>query len=108
MIESNERTDVSAPNDNHNDPGSGPRDRTLRAGDKERDAVSEILRQRHVEGRLDADEFHARLDRCLQLESFLVLLHEIHRLILSPGRRRPVGVGSPQPGGHGRSRSCRC
>ena len=59
MIESNERTDVSAPNDNRQRPRIRPARPHARAGDKERDAVSEILRQRHVEGRLDADEFHA-------------------------------------------------
>jgi Domain of unknown function (DUF1707) len=48
----------------------GPRDRTLRVGDRERDAVTEILRQRHVEGRLDAEEFQTRLDRCLTAKTY--------------------------------------
>ena len=73
MTESNERTHASAPNDNRYDLGYGPRDRTLRVGDKERDAVSDILRQRHLEGRLDADEFHARLDRCLAAKTYAEL-----------------------------------
>jgi len=73
MTESNERTHVSAPSDNRYDIGYGPRDRTLRVGDKERDAVSDILRQRHLEGRLDADEFHARLDRCLAAKTYAEL-----------------------------------
>jgi Domain of unknown function (DUF1707) len=73
MTESNERTHVSAPDDNRYDLRRGPRDRTLRVGDKERDAVSDILRQRHVEGRLDADEFHARLDRCLAAKTYAEL-----------------------------------
>ena len=73
MTESNERTHVSAPNDNQYDLRSGPRDRTVRVGDKERDAVSDILRQRHLEGRLDADEFHARLDRCLAAKTYAEL-----------------------------------
>jgi hypothetical protein len=64
---------VSGPNDNRYDLGYGPRDRTLRVGDKERDALSEILRQRHLEGRLDADEFHARLDRCLAAKTYAEL-----------------------------------
>jgi hypothetical protein len=50
--------------------GTGPRDRSLRVGDAERDAVSEILRQRHLEGRLDAEEFHERLDRCLTARTY--------------------------------------
>jgi len=64
---------VAAPNDNRYDLGHSPRDRTLRVGDKERDAVSDILRQRHLEGRLDADEFHARLDRCLSAKTYAEL-----------------------------------
>jgi hypothetical protein len=52
------------------DPADGPRDRSLRVGDKERDAVSEILRRRHLEGRLDTDEFQARLDRCLAAKTY--------------------------------------
>ena len=53
---------MAASNDHRYEPGDGPRDRSLRVGDKERDAVSEILRQRHVEGRLDADEFQSIVD----------------------------------------------
>jgi Domain of unknown function (DUF1707) len=64
---------VSASNDNRYDPGNGPRNRSLRVGDKERDAVIEILRQRHVEGRLDADEFQARLDCCLAAKTYAEL-----------------------------------
>jgi hypothetical protein len=52
------------------DPRRGPRDRALRVGDRERDAVAEILRQHHVEGRLDADEFQERLERCLAAKSY--------------------------------------
>ena len=64
---------MSASNDHPYDTGAGPRDRSLRVGDKERDAVSEILRQRHLEGRLDADEFQARLDRCLAATTYAQL-----------------------------------
>lgn len=64
---------MAASNDHRYEPGDGPRDRSLRVGDKERDAVSEILRQRHVEGRLDADEFQARLDRCLTAKTYAEL-----------------------------------
>src|SRR5262245_646941 len=45
----------------------------MRGGDKERDAVSEILRQHHLEGRLDGDEFQARLDRCLAAKTYAEL-----------------------------------
>jgi hypothetical protein len=41
-----------------------PRDRSLRAGDRDRDAVADILREQHLAGRLQSDEFQERLDRC--------------------------------------------
>src|SRR5262249_8514136 len=65
-----ERTAVTASNEYQYDPSGSPRDRSLRAGDKDRDAVSEILRQAHVEGRLDNDEFQARLERCLKAKTY--------------------------------------
>lgn len=64
---------MSAANDYRYSVGAGPRDRSLRVGDKERDAVSEILRQRHLEGRLDTDEFQARLERCLAAKTYTQL-----------------------------------
>ena len=53
--------------------GDGPRDRALRVGDKERDAVGEILKQRHLEGRLDANEFQTRLERCIAAKTYAEL-----------------------------------
>jgi hypothetical protein len=64
---------MPAANDYRYDPGDGPRNRSLRVGDKERDAVGEILRQRHLEGRLDTDEFQARLDHCLKAKTYAEL-----------------------------------
>jgi hypothetical protein len=61
---------VSESTDNRYDRRDGPRDRSLRVGDKERDAVAEILRERHLEGRLDNDEFQARLERCLAAKTY--------------------------------------
>jgi hypothetical protein len=49
---------------------SGPHDRSLRVGDREREAVAELLRQHHVEGRLDADEFQERLEHCLAAKTY--------------------------------------
>jgi Domain of unknown function (DUF1707) len=46
-----------------------PRDRGLRVGDTERDAVAELLREHHVAGRLQADEFQDRLDRCMNAKT---------------------------------------
>lgn len=55
----------------------GPRDRALRVGDREREAVAEILRQHHLEGRLDAGEFQDRVGRCLAAKTY----GELDRLI---------------------------
>src|SRR5205823_1043771 len=52
---------------------SGPRNRRLRAGDREREAVGEILRQEHVNGRLDSTEFQERLERCLSAKTYAEL-----------------------------------
>lgn len=54
-------------------PDYGPRDRSLRVGDRERDAVGDALRQAHLEGRLDADEFQARLDRAMAAKTYAEL-----------------------------------
>src|SRR5262245_17107189 len=73
MTESIERTHVSASNDYRYSARGGPRDRSLRVGDRERDAVGEILRERHLEGRLDSDEFQARLERSLAAKTYAQL-----------------------------------
>jgi uncharacterized protein DUF1707 len=41
-----------------------PRTTELRASDSDRDAIAEILREHHLAGRLQTDEFQDRLDRC--------------------------------------------
>jgi hypothetical protein len=61
---------VTASNDNRYDFTRGPRDRSLRVSDKERDAVSKILQGAHGEGRLDGDEFQTRLERCLRAKTY--------------------------------------
>ena len=58
--------------------GDGPRNRQLRVGDKERDAVGEILRQRHLEGRLDVDEFQAQRTHAIQ-QGVQIALIEVTR-----------------------------
>jgi hypothetical protein len=82
---------VAASNDYPYDPGDGPRDRSLRVGDKERDTVSEILRQQHLEGRLDTDEFQARLDRCLAAKTYAELDALIADFPREEGARKPAG-----------------
>jgi hypothetical protein len=49
---------------------TGPRDRSLRVGDSEREAVGAILRRRHVEGRIDVDELQSRLERSLVAKTY--------------------------------------
>jgi hypothetical protein len=68
---------VASSKDYRYDPVGSPRDRSLRVGDKERDAVSDMLRQAHVEGRLDGEEFQTRLEQCLTARTYA----ELDRLI---------------------------
>ena len=48
----------------------GPRDRGLRVGDSEREAVAGVLREQHLQGRLTSDEFQERLDHCLTAKTY--------------------------------------
>src|SRR5262245_58489772 len=73
MIRSTERTHVPTSNDKRYSRTDGPRDRSYRVGDKERDSVSEILREGHLEGRLDSDEFQSRLERCMAAKTYAEL-----------------------------------
>jgi len=82
---------VAASTGSRYDIGDGPRDRSLRAGDKERDAVSEILRERHLEGRLDADEFQGRLERCLAAKTYAELDELIADFPREEAERRMAG-----------------
>jgi hypothetical protein len=79
---------MPAENENDYDRRSGPRDRGLRVGDREREAVSEILRRQHVDGRLDAVEFSERLERCLAAKTYADLDQLIADL---PGREPEQG-----------------
>ncbi len=49
---------------------NGPRDRSLRAGDAEREAAADTLRDHYVKGRLDVDEYQERLERCLVAKTY--------------------------------------
>jgi hypothetical protein len=64
---------MAATNDYRHTTVDGPRDRSLRVGDKERDAVGETLRQRHAEGRLDTSELETRLERCMAAKTYAQL-----------------------------------
>src|SRR4051812_16288283 len=66
-----------------------PRDRELRVGDAEREAVAAALRREHVAGRLDDVEFDERLTRCLAAKTYAeldALLADLPRA--SDGRER--------------------
>jgi nitrate reductase NapE component len=91
---------VSESNDYRYDLGDGPRDRSLRVGDKERDSVAEILRQRHLEGRLDSDEFQARLESCLSAKTYAELdelIADFPREAEARNRLRPTRARRPWP-----------
>lgn len=49
---------------------SGPRDRNLRVGSVEREAVAATLREEHLAGRLDDDEFDERLGNALAARTY--------------------------------------
>jgi hypothetical protein len=77
---------------------SGPRDRRLRAGTAEREAVADILRREHVAGRLDNEEFDERVGRCLAAKTYA----ELDELIgdfpaEEPETRRATGGGGRRP-----------
>ena len=76
---------MAATSDTPYDRRRGPRDRRLRVGDGEREAVAEILRQANVDGRLDGDEFQERLERCLAARTYA----ELDELVADlPGEER--------------------
>jgi hypothetical protein len=78
---------------------SGPRDRRLRVGTDEREAVAEILRREHVAGRLDNGEFDERLERCLSAKTYSELDDLIADLPMEEleSRRPTWSVGRPWP-----------
>jgi hypothetical protein len=70
---------------------SGTRDRKLRVGDSERETVTGILRQQHLDGRLDADEFQERLERCLTAKTYADLDELVADLPSPEAERDRVG-----------------
>ena len=69
---------------------TGPRDRNLRAGDAEREAAGDTLRAHYVKGRIDADEFQQRLERCLAAKTYADLDRLFTDLPGPEGPRRPA------------------
>jgi Domain of unknown function (DUF1707) len=62
------------------------RDPGLRAGDRDRDAIADILREQHVAGRLETEEFQVRLDGCYDAKTY----GELDELVADlPGEEPP-------------------
>ena len=81
-----------ADSDGRNDRNRGPRDRSLRAGDGDREAFAAILREQHLDGRLDSDEFQERLDACMAAKTYA----DLDRLVADLPGGEPAG---PRPAG---------
>jgi hypothetical protein len=67
-------------------------DPSLRASDADREATADRLRQHHIDGRLDQDEFQARLDRCFAAKTVGDLAELMRDLPADPVQR---GLGTP-------------
>ena len=70
-------------------------DSHLRASDAEREAAVEELRRHHLDGRLDTDEFQARVERCYAAKTIGQLEEELSdlprdRSLVRGRRRRPA------------------
>lgn len=65
------------------------RDPGLRAGDRDRDAVEEVLREHHLAGRLETEEFQERLDRCYAAKTYAELDDLVADLPRQSPTRRP-------------------
>ena len=70
-------------------------DPNQRAADADREKTSERLRRHHAEGRLDAEEFQERVDRCYQAKT----LGELDQLVtdLPPEPTREGRFAPPTP-----------
>jgi hypothetical protein len=58
----------------------------LRAGDADREATADCLRRNHSEGRLDSEEFAARVDRCFDAKT----IGELQQLVVDLPSSEPV------------------
>jgi hypothetical protein len=86
------------PSYTHHQQRREPRDSNLRAGDHDRDAVADILREQHLAGRLATDEFQERLDRCYAAKTY----GELDELVADLPRE--VYTSQSRAGGAGRPR----
>jgi hypothetical protein len=65
-----------------------------RAGDAEREATAQRLNDAHTEGRLDAEEYHDRVDRCYSAKTVGELRALVEDLPRAPS---PNGQGGSWP-----------
>ena len=65
----------------------------IRASDADRERMVELLRAHHLEGRLDASEFQARLERSLQAKT-LGELRALSAFRRSTRSRSPSATGT--------------
>ena len=65
------------------------RDPNLRASDADREATADRLRQHHTDGRIDAEEFQERLDKCYAAKTVGELADLTRDLPGEPPRRGP-------------------
>jgi Domain of unknown function (DUF1707) len=77
-----------------------PPDPRLRAGDGDRDAVAEQLREAHAEGRLTIEELEDRLGKTYAARTFADLAP-----LTADLPPRPFGASVPRPAGVARPRS---
>ena len=67
------------------------RDPDVRASDSDREATADRLRKHHTDGRIDAEEFTERLDRCYAAKTVGELAELTRDLPGDPSRRRSGG-----------------
>src|SRR4051812_47462413 len=71
-------TDQTNRNDDTNERAGSRRTGGLRASDVDREAMAKILRQHYSDGRLDAQEYDERIDRCYAAKT----VRELDELLL--------------------------
>ncbi len=69
------------------------RDSDLRAGDTDREEFADFLRRNHVDGRLDSEEFAARIDRCYDAKTIGELQQLVSDLPSAPVRHAGAPAG---------------
>lgn len=77
----------------HLNPDQGPYDRSLRAADRDREAVADILREQHLAGRLETDELQERVERCYTAKTYA----DLDAVLADLPAQGPHPYSSPSP-----------